>query len=54
MTWIDSNVILDLVTADERWMEWSAGRWVEAADARPGWADTPGDEPKACRAGEGG
>ncbi|MBL9175310.1 MAG: hypothetical protein JNL10_17350 [Verrucomicrobiales bacterium] len=35
MTLIDSNVILDLVTADERWLDWSSGHLAEAADSGP-------------------
>jgi predicted nucleic acid-binding protein len=29
---VDSNVILDLITEDERWAEWSARALVQAAD----------------------
>jgi predicted nucleic acid-binding protein len=29
---VDSNVILDLITEDERWAEWSARTLVQAAD----------------------
>ena len=32
MTLVDSNIILDLVTADERWLEWSSKRLAAAAD----------------------
>ena len=32
---VDSNVILDLVTADERWLEWSSKQLAEAADSGP-------------------
>jgi predicted nucleic acid-binding protein len=35
MTLVDSNVILDLVTADERWLEWSSVHLAEAADSGP-------------------
>ncbi len=31
MTLVDSNVLLDLVTDDPRWSEWSLGRLEEAA-----------------------
>lgn len=29
---VDSNVLLDLITADERWSDWSARTLAEAAD----------------------
>lgn len=35
MTLVDSNVILDLVTADEHWLEWSSGHLAKAADSGP-------------------
>lgn len=35
MTLIDSNIILDLVTADERWLAWSSAHLAAAADAGP-------------------
>lgn len=35
MTLVDTNVILDLVTADERWLDWSAAQLRAAADSRP-------------------
>ena len=35
MTLVDSNVILDLVTADKRWLEWSSTQLVQAADTGP-------------------
>src|SRR4051812_1623196 len=35
MTLIDSNVILDLLTADEKWQEWSAEHLTKAGDAGP-------------------
>ena len=33
MTLVDSNVILDIVTADDEWMEWSAAALARQADA---------------------
>jgi predicted nucleic acid-binding protein len=35
MTLVDSNVILDLVTADERWLDWSSVHLTQAADSGP-------------------
>lgn len=35
MTLIDSNVILDLVTADERCLEWSSAHLTKVADSGP-------------------
>lgn len=35
MTLVDSNVILDLVTADERWLEWSSSHLEQVADTGP-------------------
>ncbi|MBN8249166.1 MAG: type II toxin-antitoxin system VapC family toxin [Verrucomicrobia bacterium] len=35
MTLVDSHVILDLVTADKRWLEWSSGRPEQVADSGP-------------------
>lgn len=35
MTLVDTNVILDLVTADERWLDWSAAQLRAAADSGP-------------------
>lgn len=35
MTLVDSNVILDLFSADERWLEWSSRHFMEAADSGP-------------------
>lgn len=35
MTLVDSNVILDLFTADERWLEWSSSHFMEEADSGP-------------------
>jgi predicted nucleic acid-binding protein len=32
-TLVDSNVILDVITDDTEWGDWSAGRLAEAADA---------------------
>ena len=34
-TLVDSNVLLDVMTKDERWFEWSAGALERAADAGP-------------------
>lgn len=34
-TLVDSNVILDVMTRDSRWLGWSADRLAEAADAGP-------------------
>ena len=35
MTLVDSNVILDIVTADDEWMDWSAAALARQADAGP-------------------
>ncbi|MGH9268347.1 MAG: type II toxin-antitoxin system VapC family toxin [Acidimicrobiales bacterium] len=34
-TLVDSNVLLDVLTEDEAWLEWSSGELVRAADAGP-------------------
>lgn len=34
-TLVDANVILDVMTGDSRWLEWSAAHLAEAADAGP-------------------
>lgn len=34
-TLVDSNVLLDVMTEDRRWLGWSAGRLEEAAHAGP-------------------
>ena len=34
-TLVDSNVLLDLLTADEHWLEWSSGALARAADDGP-------------------
>jgi predicted nucleic acid-binding protein len=34
-TLVDSNVLLDVLTQDPEWLEWSAARLVEAVDEGP-------------------
>jgi len=34
-TLVDSNVLLDVVTEDEEWLDWSAASLARAADASP-------------------
>ncbi len=34
-TLVDSNVLLDLLTEDDRWFEWSSNAFARAADAGP-------------------
>ncbi|MGI8983577.1 MAG: type II toxin-antitoxin system VapC family toxin [Acidimicrobiales bacterium] len=34
-TLVDSNVLLDVLTEDEAWLEWSSGELARAADAGP-------------------
>lgn len=34
-TLVDSNVLLDVLTEDEVWLEWSSGELARAADAGP-------------------
>ncbi len=34
-TLVDSNVLLDVITEDERWMEWSASALAQASEAGP-------------------
>ena len=34
-TLVDSNVILDLLTEDEKWLDWSEQALSEAAEAGP-------------------
>jgi len=35
VTLVDSNVILDIVTADDEWLDWSAAALARQADAGP-------------------
>jgi hypothetical protein len=34
-TLVDSNVLLDVITGDEEWLDWSAAALARAADASP-------------------
>ncbi|MEA3020470.1 MAG: hypothetical protein QOI47_1994, partial [Actinomycetota bacterium] len=34
-TLVDSNVLLDVLTEDERWLAWSMGALADAAEAGP-------------------
>ena len=36
-TLVDSNVLLDVLTRDERWLPWSLGALADAAEAGPLW-----------------
>jgi predicted nucleic acid-binding protein len=36
-TLVDSNVILDILTADDRWLSWSSQALVDAAESGPLW-----------------
>ena len=34
-TLVDSNVLLDVITGDEEWLDWSAAALARAADTSP-------------------
>lgn len=38
-TLVDSNVLLDVLTEDPAWFEWSAGALVDASEAGPLWVN---------------